>query len=602
MINLSIKVKGKVLEKKYAHIVIYKEVNKIPTATLTILDGSVAREDFEESSGGQFNPGEEIEVLIDNTPLFKGIILKHRVVFEGLSSGELVLECKDTAVALTLVRRSRHPKSNEKEMDFIKNTVLTSTYAGTFDSFKTFKETQQNLMQYDCTDWDFTLSRAELQGMLVTVKDGKVSLKKPELEKSVHTLMYGENLRSFKGEIDARYQFDSVKSTGWDYKKQAKTIATGKDTSLKNTGDLTQQVLSEALGLKAIELQSNGQVEKAELEAWASAQLFKSRMAMVRGTASCEGTHINPMDTVALKGLSKRFNGQVLVTGVQHRIVRGTWQTVLQFGLSPKWFSQSEDFHSPPAAGLLSAIQGLQIGQVLEQADQDPDKENRIKVSLPTIDAKNGIWARQSLFSTGAVFRPIKNDEVIVGFLNDDPRQPIILGVLNNKNVGTPVKSTEDKDNEKTAIYAPHNDGKDIYIQFDKKEQSIEIKAKKRSVLFNEKKEEIQLKNETTMISMTKDTITLTADNILLSGGKAVDLKTKDATIKASGALNLEGKEATLKGNGGGVTLDGQPSTKVNGGTVTVNAKSTLTLEGKAKAALTGAMASVKGKATTMVG
>ena len=56
--------------------------------------------------------------------------------------------------------------------------------------------------------------------------------------------------------------------------------------------------------------------------------------------------------------------------------------------------------------------------------------------------------------------------------------------------------------NEKTAIYAPHNEEKDIYIQFDKKEQSIEIKTKKRSVLLNEVKKEIQLKNGTTMIEI----------------------------------------------------------------------------------------------------
>ena len=78
------------------------------------------------------------------------------------------------------------------------------------------------------------------------------------------------------------------------------------------------------------------------------------------------------------------------------------------------------------------------------------------------------------------MFRPKVNDEVILGFLNDDPRQAVILGVLNNKNALTPLKSAEDKMNEKTAIYAPHNEEKDIYIQFDKKEQSIEIKTKKR--------------------------------------------------------------------------------------------------------------------------
>lgn len=599
MIDLSIKVKGKQLVKKYADIVIYKDVNKIPTAKVTILDGEVSKEDFEESSAGQFNPGEEIDILMDKTSLFKGIIIKHRVVLDGLGPSSLLLECKDKAVALTIVRKSTYPKPDEKEMDFLKGTILKG-YAGTIDNFV---ETQKNLMQYDCTDWDFTLSRAEMQGMLVRVSDGKANIEKPKLKGPTHMLTYGTNLRTFKGEIDARYQFDDVESTGWDYQKQAKTTTKGTPASLNNTGDLSQKDLSKILGLGAIELQSTGQLEEPELKAWASAQLFKSRMAMVRGTASCEGKDINPMETVTLEGISTRFNGDVLVTGVQHQITRGTWVTIIQFGLSAKWFSQSEDFHAPPAAGMLPAIQSLQIGKVLEQADQDPDKQDRIKISLPTIDAKKGIWARQALFSTGAIFRPVKDDEVIVGFLNDDPRQAIILGVLNNKNALTSVKSTEDKKNEKIAIYEPHNDDKDVYIQFDKKEHSIEVKTKERSILLNEKEKEIQIKNDATTIVMTEKEIKLTAENIVLEGSKTIDLKTKDATIKASGgALNLEGKDTTLKGNGGGVTVDGQPSTTINGGTVAVNAKSTLTLEGKAKADLTGAMASIKGKATTMVG
>ena len=57
---------------------------------------------------------------------------------------------------------------------------------------------------------------------------------------------------------------------------------------------------------------------------------------------------------------------------------------------------------------------------------------------------------------------------------------------------------------KKLAIYEPHNKEKDIYIQFDKKEHSIEVKTKERSILLNEVKKEIQIKNGTTMISMTE--------------------------------------------------------------------------------------------------
>jgi Rhs element Vgr protein len=597
MIDLSIKIQDTLVDKKFANVTVYKDVNKIPTASITILDGNVAQEDFKESSGGIFDPGKEVEIIANKEPIFKGVIIKHRILIDGISS-KLILECKDKVVALTIARKSRCSSPDEKEDSFLKKVVLKG-YAGTID---TFKETQKNIVQHDCTDWDFTLSRAELQGMLVSVESGKVSIKKPALGKSINTLKYGKNLKSFKGEIDPRYQFSNIKSTGWDYKKQAEISAQATALSLKNTGVLTTKNLSKVLNLGAIELQTTGQLETAELTAWASAQRFKSHMAMIRGTASCKGKNINLLQTVTLKGLSTRFNGEILVTGVRHEIAKGLWTTVIQFGLPQRWFSRSDDFQGAPANGLLPAIQGLQIGKVLEQADKDPDKQDRIKISLPTIDAKNGIWARQALFSTGTIFRPVKDDEVVAGFLNDDPRQAIILGVLNNKDALTPVKSTEDVKNEKLAIYEPHNKGKDVYIQFDKEAHSIEVKTKERSILLNEKEKEIQIKNDATTIIMTEKEIKLTADNIVLEGSKTIDLKTKDATIKASGALNLSGKDATLKGNGGGVTVDGKPSTTIKGAKVSVKAKSTLTLEGKAKADLKGAMASVKGKAITKVG
>src|SRR5262249_40393044 len=63
----------------------------------------------------------------------------------------------------------------------------------------------------------------------------------------------------------------------------------------------------------------------------------------------------------------------------------------------------------------------------------DPDGEDRIKCRLPLISASEvGIWARLATPDAGkdrgTYFRPEIDDEVVVGFLNDDPRYPVILG------------------------------------------------------------------------------------------------------------------------------------------------------------------------------
>src|SRR5262249_8908533 len=129
-------------------------------------------------------------------------------------------------------------------------------------------------------------------------------------------------------------------------------------------------------------------------------------------------------------------NGLAFVSAVRHSIGDGNWYTDIQVGLSPNWFSKEDDVSALPASGLIPAISGLQIG-IVTQLENDPDGEHRIQVRLPIIDKDaDGIWARVACVDAGnercSFFRPEVNDEVIVGFINDDPRQAVVLGMLNS--------------------------------------------------------------------------------------------------------------------------------------------------------------------------
>ncbi|MFZ2407692.1 MAG: phage baseplate assembly protein V, partial [Methylobacter sp.] len=90
------------------------------------------------------------------------------------------------------------------------------------------------------------------------------------------------------------------------------------------------------------------------------------------------------------------------------------------------------------AAGLLPGINGLQIGTVLDTEDSEDGGQYRVKVHVPTITSGNeGFWARVATLDAGpgrgVYFRPQPNDEVVLGFLGDDPREPVILGYLHSK-------------------------------------------------------------------------------------------------------------------------------------------------------------------------
>jgi uncharacterized protein involved in type VI secretion and phage assembly len=99
-------------------------------------------------------------------------------------------------------------------------------------------------------------------------------------------------------------------------------------------------------------------------------------------------------------------------------------------------FASRPDLADLPAAGLLPPLRGLQIGTVgsLESDDQN---QFRVQVRLPALDGDQGaLWARLASPDAGDgrgfVFRPEVGDEVVVGFLGDDPRQPVVLGALHS--------------------------------------------------------------------------------------------------------------------------------------------------------------------------
>src|SRR5438876_620938 len=92
-------------------VIIVKEVNKIPSVKLYITDGDPSTQDFAISNGETLVPGKNIEVLIgyhnDDISVFKGIITQHSNTISENNS-ELVIECKDKAVKMTIAKKNKH--------------------------------------------------------------------------------------------------------------------------------------------------------------------------------------------------------------------------------------------------------------------------------------------------------------------------------------------------------------------------------------------------------------------------------------------------------------------------------------------------------------
>ncbi len=79
--------------------------------------------------------------------------------------------------------------------------VLTADVEATSNSHK-------ELVQYQSSDWDFILTRAQANGKLCFTEDGTIKIAKPDFsKKEVETVVYGSSIHEFDGEIDARDQF-----------------------------------------------------------------------------------------------------------------------------------------------------------------------------------------------------------------------------------------------------------------------------------------------------------------------------------------------------------------------------------------------------------
>jgi uncharacterized protein involved in type VI secretion and phage assembly len=87
------------------------------------------------------------------------------------------------------------------------------------------------------------------------------------------------------------------------------------------------------------------------------------------------------------------------------------------------------------------------------------------------------------------VFYPELDDEVIVGFLNDDPRNAVILGALHSQNAASPVEAADA--NPEKGIYCREG----MKLVFNDEEKSVTIETEsgnKISVSDNDQKISIE--------------------------------------------------------------------------------------------------------------
>ena len=539
------------------HIVsvhIDRAVNTIPSAKIIIADGEVSTQLFPVSDSADFAPGAKIAISAgygdSEQVIFQGIVIKHAVKITGENYSRLVIECRDAAVKMTIGRKNAN-YVDKKDSDII--TTLIGAHGLTANAEATTVQYKE-LVQYYCSDWDFMLSRAEVNGQLVIATDGTVAVESPKTSASaVLAITYGDDLMEFHAEMDARSQFAAAQAVSWDPKTQAVILGTeAKPTTLNNQGNLTSATLAKVIGLSTLNLQTAATQTKDALGKWAAAQQVKSGLARIRGRMKFQGSALAKVGgLITLKGVGARYNGDVFVSAIHHELIDGNWVTEAEFGVSPAWFVERTDVVAPPAAGFLPGVEGLQIGVVMK-LDGDPEGEQRIQVSTPVMrPTTDGVWARLTKFyasdSFGAFFIPEIGDEVVLGYLNNDPSHPIILGSLYSSKRKPPYELTA-QNNLKAIVTRCKSK-----IEFNEEDKVITITTPgNNKLIFSDKDKSILMQDQN------NNKLELNPSGITMDSPKNISITAKGTiTLDAIGTVSITSK-ADVKSAGLNVNCEGQ--------------------------------------------
>ena len=538
----------------------YQEINRITRASLEIVDGEPDAANFRISSSNVFLPGKTIEISLgydsNNVKVFKGIIISNAQ--KASDNGSLlVVECRDEAVKMTLDKKSKH--YNNLTASDIAETLLNH-YNITNHDITAATVTHKQLVQYNSSDWDFMISRLDAVGLLCVLNNGETRIKKMAATPTGSNLPvfeFGNNIIEFDGTMDARAQSGSVILQSWNYTTQELET---EDVALNQSSP--GGISTDDLGTgQTTTIRASGKKEPTEQQALAKTKKVREVLSKIKGRVKFFGRVAQPViagDFITLQGLGANFNGDVFVSAIQHDYSNGDWTTTATLGWDENFFTeQINPLSDTSGSGDLNSLGGLQTGIITDIIDADGDF--RIRLRLPMVNSQeDGVYARLATLDAGnkrgTFFMPEVGDEVVVGFMNNNPAQPVILGMLHSSKNAAPLQP-ESANNKKGYVSRS-----EIKILIDDGEKSITIQTPGGHIfVMNDNEKSIKLTDSNSnKITMEQSGITIeSATALTLKAATTLSISAPQLSAKADGELKMEGGGSTKVSSSGVMTIQG---------------------------------------------
>ncbi len=580
LVSFAITSEGNAIPDTYGimSVGITQEIDRIAQAQITVRDGNPTTQMFEIADSDTFKTGNTIEISLgyatETTVIFSGEVTKQAIKIDD-SGTTFQVTCKDLLVAATKTR-STLVLTDALDSDAISQIA---TNLGVSSTITATTVTKEKIIQYNATDWDFIVSRAQRNGMAVVTDNGQLVVStitnddEPALE-----LQYGVDIMEMDLELDAIEQATSLTINAWSPAEQDSVNSEASEPTINAQGDVENSDLEAVIDTDE-SFNTSVPLTVDEAQQLSDALLLRLRMSKYRGSIKFLGSaDAKPNTLIALTGLGELFDGNAYISSVHHDFSNGSWTTEIQIGVLPELHSQKVKNapSEPDTKDSIIDVKGMQVGVVKDTYDESGE-EFRVQVAIPMLnDTTEFVWARLASFyasnSFGAYFFPEVGDEVILGFIDNNPTYPVVLGSMYSSALQPPALAipADSANNIKALITRSQ-----LQVQFDDENIVMTLCTPNgNTVVLSDQDESI------TVTDQNSNKIQLASDGITIESASSM-------TIKATDDLTIQGSSVTITADNT-LTLNGSDIAASATSSATLNGDSECTVSSNGTTAISG--------------
>lgn len=414
------------------------------------------------SDNGPFTPGTGVVVSLgyhsDLTTVFDGAVASITAHFPTGGNPVMRVECRSRSVFLDHPPRSRQ-LADVSDADIA--AAIAADYALATDAETGV--THDSWASDRVTDWAALTRRAAQLGWVVYVRGKTLVFRPPASQEPLIELDWTKTLVELHLTQDLTRAVESAVAVAWDLdlleaaESEEPGSASGFDVGRRPPHDVAVRDARWPLRTARLESPAIGAPDEAGLRAVGAQR--HAALGHVYGNGVIIGDPKLRCDSwISIAGAGERLSGPHYVTAARHRLSPRGYRTEFQVGIPPRLL--------PPLPGTPAGATTAGAGQpgaptlvlgIVDSLD-DPLSQNRVRIRFPwRDDAGVGAWARLANLDAGngygTVIVPSVGQEVLVGFVDNDPAVPVVLGSLYNGQQQPPL--TVDQDNAVRAFVSP---------------------------------------------------------------------------------------------------------------------------------------------------